>query len=213
MRDHSQRCPLCGAAAQYYGDYHKRRFFECAECYLISSDRTRLLNPLEERDRYLLHQYDETNQGYLEYLDAVIKPARQFISRSGPCLDYGSGPACILAKVLADKGYQCESFDPFFIKTNLKPPYDTIFSTEVFEHFNAVSSEIAKLLLLLSKGGILAVMTQFNTAGNIFGDWHYIRDKTHLSFYSIETLHWIKNKFDLEILFCDNKRVVIYRKN
>jgi hypothetical protein len=212
MDNPSQQCPFCGMDARYYGEYHKREFYECAACGLISSDRSRLLAPEEERKRYTLHQYSEEDKKYIEYLDAAAVPALRFIGTQERGLDYGSGPARILEKLLTKRGYRCESYDPLFFIADITPPYDYIFSTEVFEHFNDVFAEITKVLSLLRTGGILAVMTQFYTGEKKFADWHYIRDETHLSFYRVETLQWMEKTFNMEIVYCDGKRVVIFRK-
>jgi len=91
--------------------------------------------------------------------------------------------------------------------------YDLITSTEVFEHFKNPLKEFRKLSNLLKKGGILSVMTLMRPkTRKDFIDWWYIRDKTHIAFYSPKTLYLLGKKFGLKMIYNNNERYITYKK-
>jgi len=64
---------------------------------------------------------------------------------------------------------------------------------------------------LLKPGGLLAVMTCFQTDDTRFASWHYRRDPTHVVFYKEETLESIakQHQWSLEV---PRKDVAIFTK-
>ncbi len=47
---------------------------------------------------------------------------------------------------------------------------------------------------MLRPGGILAVMTCFQTEDARFAGWHYRRDPTHIAFYRRATFAWLARR-------------------
>src|SRR5690606_29451105 len=44
-------------------------------------------------------------------------------------------------------------------------------------------------------GGLLAVMTSFQTDDNHFANWYYRRDPTHVVFYRESTFHYLAQQY------------------
>ncbi len=66
---------------------------------------------------------------------------------------------------------------------------------------------------LLKENGILALMTYFRPKEEEdFFNWHYVRDKTHISFFSEKSLRYISGVVDLEMIYIDEKKTAVFRK-
>ena len=87
-------------------------------------------------------------------------------------------------------------YDPyFFLDANLlDQTYDFITCTEVVEHFYDPAGEFDRFNTMLRPGGWLAVMTCFQTNDDLFAEWHYRKDPTHVVFYREATLRWLAEK-------------------
>lgn len=108
-----------------------------------------------------------------------------------------------------------ENYDPiFYPDAHLLIPetYDVVVSTEVVEHFKSPSSDWDLLVGLVKDNGILGVMTQFIHPETDYEKWWYKNDPTHVSFYQEKTIHYLAEKFALDILYNDQKSVVIFKK-
>ncbi|MCH8209266.1 MAG: methyltransferase domain-containing protein, partial [Nitrospinae bacterium] len=85
-------------------------------------------------------------------------------------------------------------------------------------HFKRPEKEIKTILNLLSKEGYLAVMTRFYPERNggpdhdLFMNWYYQRDPTHICFYSPQTFAWIARKNACKILYDNEKDFIILQK-
>lgn len=209
------QCSLClNTALSTIKSNDNREYFLCNICYLISVSHDNLISGDKEKERYLTHNNGIEFKGYVNFLNLAIEPALQFIEKDMIGLDYGCGHTPTLSTLLKQQGCFCEDYDPFFVKNNLNKKYDFVFSTEVFEHFWNPKEEIETLLNLIKVNGILVVMTEKWTDIEQFNNnWHYLRDITHVVFYNKKTINFICNEFNLQLLYDDKKRVVIFRKN
>lgn len=98
-------------------------------------------------------------------------------------------------------------YDPLFFNDALalETHYDFITCTEVVEHFHNPFGEFERLDKLLKPGGVLAVMTRFQTDDAAFANWHYRRDPTHVVFYREATFQTIAQKHHWQCEFvCAN---------
>ncbi len=195
----------------------------CSECELIFSDSDSFVSENEEKDVYLLHNNTFECEGYVKmfqsFIDGFITP---FIE-SGRSLDYGCGPGpdFVLSSMLKQNGFSGDRYDPFFSpgREYLNNKYDLITSTEVFEHFQNPLDGIREIVNLMKSGGILGIMTLFHDIkeasedeGHRFSKWWYHRDPTHLVFFNRRTIEKVAEIFNLEIVACDEKRAVTFRK-
>lgn len=188
-----------------------RSYYHCNDCDLIMADKASLPDPETEKSRYLLHQNEATDVGYVRFLSQLLEPLSAYICQGSSCLDYGCGPNPVLATMLREGGHHCELYDPYFYPLFPAGKFDVIVATECFEHFHQPLMDIEKVISKLASGGILAVMTDTWTDFTTFANWHYIRDVTHVSFYHLKTMALISEHFGLKPLYSDNKRVFIWQ--
>ena len=224
-------CPLCSAAAvaplPVAGQV--RRYHACADCRLVFVDPRDHLSPEQEFARYRLHRNSPENAGYVAFLRQVLAPALPLIPRGAAVLDYGCGPAPVLAQLLAAAGCAADSYDPCFTAppagreqevpagsgmTGSRPPgmkYAAVFATEVIEHFRRPGAEFAQMLARLAPGGLLCLMTELYRDDTNFARWPYTSDPTHVAFYHEMTLARLAANHRLTPVFTDHARVVLLR--
>ena len=163
--------------------------------------------------KYLQHENDPQDIRYREFLNHLAAPLLAALPPKQVGLDFGCGPGPALADMLAGAGHVMDLYDPFFFPDSavLHQQFDFVTCTEVAEHFHQPHAEFARLVALLKPGGLLALMTNFQTDDSRFADWHYRRDATHVTFYRQETFQFIAADFGLT---CEIpiKNVVFLRK-
>jgi hypothetical protein len=207
-------CPLCLVSDQItdVSGADGRRYYLCHSCSLIFVDPCHHLSPEDEKARYVLHENSIEDAGYVRFLNQVLHPMLPYLDRTMRGLDYGSGPGPTLSQLVRLEGIACEDYDPLFADRPLQPPYDFIFATECFEHFYSPNRDIRRLCTLLRPGGLLGVMTERWATLEQFATWRYTRDATHTSFYHENTFRFLCDRFCLDLLWQDESRVVILRR-
>ncbi|MEE2743253.1 MAG: hypothetical protein VYD54_05050, partial [Bdellovibrionota bacterium] len=186
------RCPLCEKKRNsLYFKNKRREFYRCETCQLTFVPHTFHLTQLEEKKRYLHHENSSEDSGYTRFLktltDPLIKllvPKRDFLG-----LDFGCGPSETLASLMEEKGYNFNSFDPYFKnkKELLGLKYDAITCSE-------------------------AIMTQLNSFEKKISEWWYIRDLTHISFFQKRLLNgwprgiiYLPHFMETQLLFSEKR--------
>ena len=105
-----------------------------------------------------------------------------------------------------------DRYDPYFAPTPLhEKSYDFITCTEVVEHFRAPLIELKKMCSMVQEGGWIGIMTQLRDSHRNDPTWWYLRDRTHVSFYSAKTFEWIARALDLKIHSLDQSVIVMRR--
>ena len=164
--------------------------------------------------KYLQHENDPQDLRYREFLNHLAAPLLVALPPKQVGLDFGCGPGPALANMLSEAGHTMHLYDPFFFTDSavLDQQFDFVTCTEVAEHFHQPHAEFTRLVALLKPGGLLALMTNFQTDDSRFADWHYRRDPTHVTFYRQETFQVIAREFHLS---CEIpiKNVVFLRKS
>ena len=207
-------CPLCKSSqTNEFESAQKRDFFQCSKCDLVFVPSKQLPNEDLEKSCYDHHHNDPHDKGYRNFLNQLAKPLLRHLPAQSHGLDFGSGPGPTLSLMLEEAGHKVDLYDIFYAPNDsvFTCHYDFISSTEVFEHLHDPKAVIEKLLPCLKQGGLLAIMTQFCKTQNEFADWHYIRDITHVRFFSKKTFTWIADAFNLEILELKHP-IAIFRK-
>lgn len=192
-------------------------YYHCDRCDTIfQSEENLLASKAEEKNSYDTHNNSFECDGYVNmfktFINDSIKPLNiEFKS----ALDYGCGPGPVLAHLLNE-------FIPFVSTYDRIYPhapnydqftYDLITSTEVFEHFNKPIKSIANILSLLNSDGYLCISTCFKpNSHDEFLNWWYRRDETHITFYSVKTFEYLAKIFDLELVYTDNKKIIVLKK-
>jgi SAM-dependent methyltransferase len=192
-------CPLCGAAAAVRPlvRAHGRDFLECGGCRLIHVPAEQRPTEAEERAHYASHRNEVYDPRYRGFLDRLALPLAERLAPGAEGLDFGCGPGPALARMLEERGFAMEVFDPFFAPhpEALRRDYDFVTCTETAEHFHHPGREFQRLDRLLRPGGWLGVMTEMPPDRPDLKRWRYARDPTHVAFYRSDTMRWIGGRF------------------
>ncbi len=191
-------CPVCTSdqIAPLLCDRQGRRYHACASCQARFLDAAFHLPLQAQKAHYLTHENEVDDPGYRAFLARLADPLLARLQPAACGLDYGCGPGPALAAMLCEAGHDVALYDPLFAPDAdaLVHTYDFVTCTEVAEHFHHPASEFARLAGLLRPGGILAVMTMFQTDDARFESWHYRLDPTHVVFYRPETFAWLATR-------------------
>ena len=189
-------------------------YLRCCHCHATLLSAQQLPSHETQLQKYLQHENDPQDIRYRDFLNRVAAPLLAALPPKQVGLDFGCGPGPALANMLSEAGHTMHLYDPFFSPDSavLYQLFDFVTCTEVAEHFHQPHAEFTRLVALLKPGGLLALMTNFQTDDSRFADWHYRRDATHVTFYRQETFQIIAREFDLTCeIPCKN--VVFLRKS
>ncbi len=203
-------CFLCRSKmARSWKVVHQRRYFLCDGCGYVFVDPDLRLKQEEEHERYKNHNNNAEDPGYRKFLSKMAEPISAYLKPGSQGLDYGCGPGPTLSKILQEKGFVTADYDPFFFPQEelLSHSYDFIVSTEVFEHMHDPGQEIDRITSMLRNGGILGVMTSFVPAD--FESWYYLRDETHVGFFSRKTFDYIARHWGYRLLEATDKIAIL----
>ncbi len=184
-------CRVCGCddTRVLLVDRDGRTYHRCEVCKASFLHPAGFLTVEAELAHYLTHENDVNDHGYRAYLAKLADPLLARIQPGSAGLDFGCGPAPALAVMLRAKGHKMSTYDPFFAAdaSALSETYDFVTCTETVEHFHNPYEEFDRLSRLLRPGGLLAVMTIFQTDDTLFENWRYRHDPTHVVFYREHT--------------------------
>jgi len=215
----TQTCPLCHSTD--ITDYHqdiKRSYLHCQNCDLVFVPAQFWPSAEVEKADYDKHENSPEDQGYRNFLSQLAEPllaelALPELPNNQTGLDFGCGPGPTLSVIMQEAGYQMELYDPFYFNYPelLNRQYDFITSTEVAEHLQNPEEVFSKLFEMLKPGGWLGIMTKLVQNQEAFRTWQYIRDKTHICFYSQTAMRYIAKQFKVEVTFVGTG-VILFRK-
>ena len=191
----------------------KKIYWKCFFCFCKFLDKKYYVDLETERQHYLKHENHIDNNDYRKFLSRITNPLKKYILKNENGLDYGCGYAPALVKMLLEEGYNIECYDPFFFPNNsiFLKKYHFITCSEVVEHFFAPREEFRKIDSILDVNGYLAIMTSFMTDDNLFKDWYYIRDPTHVVFYNKKTFEVIASQMNWSMIN-PSRNIVLFRK-
>ena len=208
-------CIVCkNQEAVDFKNIKQKRYWKCSYCEAIFLDKEFYLSSNDEYKHYLTHNNDVNDPRYKQFLSNLMLPLIDRIKLNSIGLDYGCGPGPALSLMLREKGYQMFNYDPFFHskKRNLLKKYDFISCTETAEHFHNPFGEFTRFNELLNNNGTIGIMTNFHSEQDIFENWYYIKDPTHVVFYNKKTFQIIAKIFDWDSEFLGNN-LVFLKKN
>lgn len=187
----------------------------CANCLFISKN----YSPTDEISlkTYNNHNNSLSDLKYVKYFDDYLNYSLiSNIDKSSRGLDFGSGPSPVLSQIFKrDYGISVDIYDLFYSKEEvyINKKYDFITSTEVIEHIKNPKVIFEFANKYLKTGGILSLMTLFAPKNqDEFYRWWYIRDLTHISFFSFETFKYLAKMYNYQIINCDQKRIITLKK-
>jgi mutator protein MutT len=207
-------CPLCGRTVDTVLFAKKEvQYYSCVECGLVFMDPAHLPSIDEERERYLQHNNDPEDDGYVTHLMDIGERVCSAVNADASGLDYGCGTAPVLACELEKRGLQCVSYDPLFANNTdlLRARYDFITCCEAIEHFHRPAVELIKLRNMLKDGGVIGFKTSLIEDGIDYQRWYYANDPSHVIFLRDKTIDWIASEYGLELLEREKGRFV-FRK-
>ncbi|MCG8633985.1 MAG: class I SAM-dependent methyltransferase [Desulfobacterales bacterium] len=215
MAQDSESCPLCNTPGPrpYYRDT-LREYLYCGKCRLVFVPGQYWLNYDREKAVYDLHENNAADQGYRKFLSRLAAPLSERLPLNQKGLDFGCGPGPVLSVLMEEQGHSMSNFDPIYFNDTalLSRTYDFITATEAVEHFQHPSEVFDLLFKMLHPGGWLGIMTKMVIDRQAFRNWHYIRDLTHISFYSQFTFQYLAERFASPVYFIGNDVILFQKK-
>jgi len=192
-------------------------FRYCWHCEFLFKDPKDYITVEEEKVIYDRHENSIDDPRYIAFFQKFLEESLfPYIAPQSTGLDFGSGPQPVLATLLRDKySYEMDLYDLHYhnIEIPQDKEYDFITCTEVIEHIDHPLDTFEFLKSHLKVGGVLAMMTMFHRKDEaFFMNWHYMRDMSHISFFTEKTLRYIAEILGLEVLYCDGKRHITFRR-
>ena len=210
-------CKICGGTTTVVDVPKLERFYyKCSYCEFHFLDEKFIITPEDEMKRYQKHNNSSNNRGYLNmFLDLKKEFIDPEIDNINCALDFGCGKFPLLAEILNKNGISTDYYDLYFHpkKLFINKKYDLITSTEVIEHLKNPLEILELFLDHLNDGGYILLMTNFlPNSEDKFLDWWYIRDETHIGFFSLKTFSLLEEKLPLKIIKTNNKNGVLFRR-
>ncbi|MCF7904426.1 MAG: class I SAM-dependent methyltransferase [Candidatus Marinimicrobia bacterium] len=213
-RPEKLHCPLClSKSTSAYCMVEDRKYFICPTCDLVLIHPSHLPSREEEFERYETHQNDPADIGYIMFLSQLIRPMLGFLSPGARGMDFGSGPVPAISHLLKEARYDVASYDIFYADDPevLKRKYDFVTASEVAEHLHSAGETLDRIWSCINPGGIFGIMTGMRTRNIVFESWYYVRDPTHVIFFSPRTMEWLADHWKARIIYTKGN-VTIYRK-
>lgn len=191
----------------------RREYLRCQQCALVFVPPTYFLSPADEKAHYDLHENHDSDPGYRRFLSRLAEPLQQHLTPGQSGLDFGSGPGPTLSKMLSENGFPVVIYDPFYAPDAgvWTAAYDFITASEVVEHLHDPRFELDRLWSHLRPGGVLGIMTKRVPDQEVFANWHYRNDPTHVVFFSQATFEWL-SRYWSAVLRMVGPDVVLFRR-
>lgn len=216
-----EQCPLCfNHETQLFhrAINSERNYLLCPTCDLVFVPKSFHLCPEEEKQIYDLHNNDPNDAGYRRFLSKLSTPMiTKLRLRTTPQkgLDFGSGPGPTLSIMFEEQGFVCSNFDKFYANDpdTLSNTYNFISSTEVIEHLDQPRQVFDRLAQMLAPQGVLGLMTKLRPEPNMFASWHYIKDPTHITFYSRNTFEYLADLYNTSLVIIEPDVIIMELNN
>ncbi len=208
------KCRLCQSeSCSPFCSDKSRSYIRCNDCQLIFVPPEAFITADEEKKRYALHDNTPDNIEYVHYLKNVAEELHRIPLTSPKVLDYGSGPEKVLTDILLKKGVDCTAFDPLYdivfeIENNI---FDIVILCEVVEHMRDIRKEAALIKTILKPQGYVMIRTELFREGVDFVNWWYLRDPTHINFFSKASMQRFGEKLGRKIFYSNDKNIFILK--
>lgn len=178
-------------------------YYKCDNCDFVQTDEPFWLNEayssvITDQDIGLLARNVTLAPLVAKLISVFLNPTEKF-------LDFGGGYG-VFVRLMRDKGYNFKRFDLYceniFAKgfdSNEDDKFELLTAIEVFEHLVNPIQEIENMLRM-SKNIFFTTELQPKNFKNE-NDWWYVMPETgqHISLYSLNTLNYIADKFNLNL--------------
>jgi SAM-dependent methyltransferase len=191
-------------------------YYRCLSCGFVYLDDEFIVNKECEREQYNLHNNGFESLGYVKmFEDFIAKSIAPYDKSIKSVLEFGCGSGPVLAELLRRKGMNVDQYDLYFYPKKVYEDkiYDLITSTEVFEHLKEPLKILEMLVKHTKDNGYIVLMTKFPPADDkTFLDWWYIRDVTHISFFTAKSFEIMAEKLGLKVLKTIDENIVVFQK-
>lgn len=208
----TKTCVICNAEAYFF--YQKEAslpmYYKCEHCYCVFEDERYYLSAKAEKERYDAHENDVEDLRYQEFVSPIVKQVKKHFDQQSIGLDFGAGSAPVITKLLEDKGYQLDGYDPYYFPRNdlQENYYDYIVCCETMEHFHFPINEFKWMKKLLKNGGFFFGKTKMIDEQTDFHRFNYKNDQTHVVFYSEKTLQKIKDIIGFKDFYLSDNTII-----
>ena len=180
-------------------------YFDCATCGYVQTENPTWLeeayaSPINPSDTGIMARN-------LSNVGLVLATLTLMGQRKGSVVDFAGGHG-FLVRLLRDKGVNAFWADPFsdnlvargFEYTEQCGPATLVTAFEAFEHFVSPLDEMNKLFSIAPN--ILLTTSIIPTPAPKPIDWWYygLDHGQHIGFYRVQTLHYLAEKFGLQLL-------------
>ena len=212
-----QKCKICLKDSKPIVDTKTSKIYhKCLECEYIYLDEKFYIDEEKEKLHYDKHHNNLDSLGYVKMFEDLVEEfVKPYANDINNALDFGCGEGEVLPIVLERYKIKCDRYDLFYFPTKIyeSKNYDLILSTEVIEHLKNPLAMLEEILKRIKQNGYLVLMTAFHPRNNEdFLKWWYIRDITHIGFFTIKTFEFLAKKYNLEILKHNCKNTIIFKK-
>jgi 2-polyprenyl-3-methyl-5-hydroxy-6-metoxy-1,4-benzoquinol methylase len=207
-------CPLClNKTIDFYHQDKLRDYWQCNNCQLVFVKSKYYLSSKKEKAVYDLHQNNPLDIGYRIFLNKLLIPLKNKLSKNANGLDFGSGPGPTISVIMKEQGINVENYDIYYDNHPelLKRAYDFITCTEVVEHLYHPHEVFSRISAMLNSGGFLGVMTKRVTNKEKFKNWHYKNDPTHVCFYNNECFEYIAKQWDFKLELISGDTLILQK--
>jgi len=206
-------CRLCESTdCSFFISDKKRDFILCNTCALLFVPEKDLVTIHSEKERYALHNNTADNEVYVTYLKEFTREIERVPVSNPRVLDFGSGQDKVLTHILRESGYNCYAYDPLYEigREHLSEKFDVIILCEVVEHLRDIRKELGLIRKLLKQKGYGIIRTELYEDRDMFADWWYVKDITHINFFSLYTMEKLADLIGKGIFYTNRKNVVIF---
>ncbi|MFO7882033.1 MAG: class I SAM-dependent methyltransferase [Kosmotogaceae bacterium] len=212
----NKKCKICGRKIrEIFQAKFKIKYHYCDYCSFISKDENDLITRDEELKIYNNHNNSIEDPRYVAFFKQFLSKAVLRFCNGKKGLDFGSGPSPVLAMILErNYGFSMDIYDLYYSPEEIYKgkTYDLITSTEVFEHIPNPLEYFSTFKQCMKKDSILSMMTLFHPEDeNEFLNWYYMRDMSHISFFTPQTMKVIGELVGMKIIYTDNTRYTTFK--
>jgi 2-polyprenyl-3-methyl-5-hydroxy-6-metoxy-1,4-benzoquinol methylase len=204
------KCSLCNSSVSQTFVSQQREYYKCNTCFAIGMNPHFFPSTEKEISRYQNHNNNVNDIGYQNFVKPIVENVLTQFNPTDIGLDFGCGTGPVITKLLRDKQYTINTYDPFFDNNidALNTTFNYIVCCEVIEHFHHPYKEFKLLKSLLQPNGKLFCMTAIYNENIDFENWYYKNDETHVFFFHKNTFEWLKNEFGFSKVSIENRLII-----
>ncbi len=205
-------CRLCFHVVGSKTSIDQTIYEYCEHCVSWQMNENALPKLADEQTRYATHNNKWNDQGYRDYLmkfGATIVAQEQ---KGAKGVDVGAGIEKVLTRLLNEEELDVKAQDPLygFNAYDEDELYNFVVSIETVEHFHHPYSEWERMNNAILRNGRMYVATNLLEGTQKFEDWWYVKDPTHVFFYSKITMRYIADIFNMQVDFY--KHLTVFTK-